>query len=60
MTVLDSGPPAEADLHTLGLSLADRYVLLGKGELRTIASAEPWKQVPAHEISLDGLAREPE
>ncbi len=39
----------------LGLSLVDRYLLLSQGELRTVADAAPWGQVPAHEIGLDGL-----
>ena len=41
----------------LGLSLADRYVLLDRGAVRTVADARPWHGVPSHEVSLDGLAR---
>ena len=41
----------------LGLSLADRYVLLDRGAVRTVADAGAWHGVPAHEIGLDGLAR---
>jgi len=42
----------------LGLSLADRYLLLSRGELHTVADAGPWRHVPAHEIGLDGLMAE--
>lgn len=43
----------------LGLSLADRYVLLNRGEIVQVAPAEPWRQVPPHEIGLQGLAGNP-
>ena len=40
----------------LGLSLADRYVLLSRGEIVRVAPAVPWRDVPPHEIGLQGLA----
>jgi len=43
----------------LGLSLVDRYLILSGGTLRTLALASPWRQVPAHEIGLDGLMAGP-
>ncbi len=42
----------------LGLSLADRYVLLDRGRIRRVAPAAPWRAVPGHEITLERLAGE--